>query len=424
MVAAANLLFLAGGSPAGGPVWSTVNGRSWELVESTNAWSTLTDAPVVRIGLELAVLGGLRTDSSKQRTSHFSDGYLVTTDSFFCEENGVECSGHGMCVPDLLRHQQSAEVGTGEHDPVAAANIAGGYHCSCAEGWAPPDCATAVCSPINCVHGACVPATHDLGTARTANWTGGSSPSTPARLGGDGQTPLVCVCNTGWLPPTCVKPLCREGCDPEHGTCNAPGHCDCNPGWRGVLCDRQETLVEALGAWVRARAAAVYGVVTALGIAAATAYGSVANYWLRRPPGARGKLLALGRRDGRSPGSESPHHTAPQRFKSYGTTGDAGGQGASRLRGPRGWTVASVAGSRDGFTPARDSRPAEAAPNGRRRPAAPTLVGSRLLGARTVASDLSAAGSDTSSLLASRAAAPVSRAQPGHKQRSGNPFGL
>lgn len=432
LVMAANLLFLAGGSPAGRPVLSTVNGRSWELVESSNAWSTLTDAPVVSIGLELAVLGGLRTDTSKQRNSHLSDGFLVTTDAFFCQDNGVECSGHGVCVPDLPRREESAVVDAGIAGSEAAVSIAGGFHCSCAEGWAPPDCATEVCSPINCVHGACVPATHDLGGNR-ANWASDNSTAAAVRLASDGQTPLVCVCSAGWQPPTCVQPVCRDGCDAEHGTCTAPGHCDCNNGWRGVLCNRQETIIEALGAWVRARAATVYGVVTALGIAAATAYGAVANYWLRRPLGARGKLLpARGRHDGQPPGSKSPRHTSPQRFKSYGATGDTAGQATSMLRGPRGWTLASVAGSGDGFTPARDSRPAPMAHKARGQPGsaavggagAATLSGGRFLGARTVASDISGAGSDTSSLLASRPAAPAGRAQAAHKPRTSNPFGL
>jgi len=428
LVAAANLLFLAGGSPAGGAVWSTLNGRSWSLVETSNAWSTITEAPVVRIGVELAVLGGLRTDTSKQRTSHLSDGFLVTTDAFFCEEDGVECSGHGVCVSDLAQHAAGAVAEAEALEPEAAATIAGGYHCSCAEGWAPPDCAAAVCSPVNCVHGVCVPATHDLTMPRAANWSQRSGPGEAALHGDDGQTPLVCVCNAGWMPPSCDRPVCREGCDPEHGTCTAPGHCDCDSGWRGVLCNRQETIVEALGAWVRARAAAVYGVVTALGIAAATAYGSIANYWLRRPPGPRGKLLSRGWRGSQPPGSASPRLASPSRFKSYGTAGDAVGQQAvSRVRGPRGWTIASVAGSGDGFTPARDSRPAGASRDDSRTPAAPaaaTLVGSRFLGARTAASDLSGAGSDTSSLLASRAAPPPARAHNAHRQRSRNPFGL
>ena len=428
LVAAANLLFLAGGSPAGGAVWSTLNGRSWSLVETSNAWSTITEAPVVRIGVELAVLGGLRTDTSKQRTSHLSDGFLVTTDAFFCEEDGVECSGHGVCVSDLAQHAAGAVAEAEALEPEAAATIAGGYHCSCAEGWAPPDCAAAVCSPVNCVHGVCVPATHDLTMPRAANWSQRSGAGEAALHGDDGQTPLVCVCNAGWMPPSCDRPVCREGCDPEHGTCTAPGHCDCDSGWRGVLCNRQETIVEALGAWVRARAAAVYGVVTALGIAAATAYGSIANYWLRRPPGPRGKLLSRGWRGSQPPGSASPRLASPSRFKSYGTAGDAVGQQAvSRVRGPRGWTIASVAGSGDGFTPARDSRPAGASRDDSRTPAAPaaaTLVGSRFLGARTAASDLSGAGSDTSSLLASRAAPPPARAHNAHRQRSRNPFGL
>ncbi|CAB4065666.1 unnamed protein product [Lepeophtheirus salmonis] len=49
--------------------------------------------------------------------------------------------------------------------------------------------------------------------------------------------PFECVCNDGWDGDLCDVPICREGCNPQLGSCNAPGECNCIEGSTGVNCN-------------------------------------------------------------------------------------------------------------------------------------------------------------------------------------------
>ncbi|XP_017294603.1 protein jagged-2 isoform X1 [Kryptolebias marmoratus] len=45
-------------------------------------------------------------------------------------------------------------------------------------------------------------------------------------------------CMEGWKGEDCKAAICKQGCNPFHGTCSKPGECKCNYGWDGPLCDR------------------------------------------------------------------------------------------------------------------------------------------------------------------------------------------
>ncbi|XP_056282449.1 protein jagged-2-like isoform X2 [Pseudoliparis swirei] len=44
-------------------------------------------------------------------------------------------------------------------------------------------------------------------------------------------------CIEGWAGPDCKTALCKQGCSLEHGGCSVPAECRCNYGWQGALCD-------------------------------------------------------------------------------------------------------------------------------------------------------------------------------------------
>jgi len=438
-VPAFDWLYLLGGTPGGGAVWATTDGIVWSRVEATTPWKDVTDAPVVRLQGQLAAVGGVTTlpGPGGSGGAAFSPSVYVTTASFFCDEDGVVCSGHGTCASFgeaagggyEAVGAASAVVGPFGVDAEASNAFPSGFHCVCDEGWSSPDCSKEVCSPVNCIHGKCVPKTHDLAGPGPNASLAAAPVGAAASLG---AIPLVCMCDTGWLLPTCVVPVCRSGCSRDHGSCALPGRCDCENAWRGDLCDRRETVFERLGAWVQLNAAAVYGVVTSMAMAATVAYGCGCNAVLRGPAAAHGMALLKRRRKPRGGGF------APR----------AGGYGTMSSQPPApasGWDERGVVPD-DGFTPARDTR----APRAAAAAAAAgevSLSGDQLLGrgqrqeryasvagvslapmgsparqARRPMSVLSGA-SDGSSTLG----APLGRPRPGGRgggRRESNPFGL
>ncbi|XP_059187905.1 protein jagged-1a-like [Centropristis striata] len=46
------------------------------------------------------------------------------------------------------------------------------------------------------------------------------------------------TCLEGWAGPDCNTAICRPGCSNEHGSCKAPGECKCLYGWQGDYCDQ------------------------------------------------------------------------------------------------------------------------------------------------------------------------------------------
>ncbi|KAM6941369.1 protein jagged-1a-like isoform 1-T1 [Lycodopsis pacificus] len=45
------------------------------------------------------------------------------------------------------------------------------------------------------------------------------------------------TCLEGWAGPDCNTAMCRQGCSTEHGICKVPGECKCLYGWQGEYCD-------------------------------------------------------------------------------------------------------------------------------------------------------------------------------------------
>ncbi|KAJ8285050.1 hypothetical protein COCON_G00039000 [Conger conger] len=46
------------------------------------------------------------------------------------------------------------------------------------------------------------------------------------------------TCLDGWAGPDCNTAICRQGCSTEHGSCKQPGDCKCLYGWQGEYCDK------------------------------------------------------------------------------------------------------------------------------------------------------------------------------------------
>lgn len=93
-------------------------------------------------------------------------------DAVLCLNEGVSCSGHGVCTTTR--------------------------GCDCAFGWAGPYCTTAVCHAADCVNGEC-----------------SAVPS------GDGQ---YCKCAAMWGGPRCDIPECSKGVlESRHGACDVGG---------------------------------------------------------------------------------------------------------------------------------------------------------------------------------------------------------
>ncbi|XP_075904907.1 protein jagged-1a-like isoform X2 [Nelusetta ayraudi] len=46
------------------------------------------------------------------------------------------------------------------------------------------------------------------------------------------------TCLEGWAGPDCNTAICRQACSQEHGTCKLPGECKCLYGWQGDYCDQ------------------------------------------------------------------------------------------------------------------------------------------------------------------------------------------
>uniref|UniRef100_W5LHF9 Delta-like protein n=1 Tax=Astyanax mexicanus TaxID=7994 RepID=W5LHF9_ASTMX len=46
------------------------------------------------------------------------------------------------------------------------------------------------------------------------------------------------TCMEGWASPECNTAMCRQGCSAEHGSCKVPGDCKCLYGWQGEFCDQ------------------------------------------------------------------------------------------------------------------------------------------------------------------------------------------
>ncbi|XP_017571984.2 protein jagged-1a [Pygocentrus nattereri] len=46
------------------------------------------------------------------------------------------------------------------------------------------------------------------------------------------------TCMEGWASPECSTAICKQGCSAEHGSCKVPGDCKCLYGWQGEYCDQ------------------------------------------------------------------------------------------------------------------------------------------------------------------------------------------
>ncbi|MCI4393932.1 hypothetical protein PGIGA_G00163280 [Pangasianodon gigas] len=46
------------------------------------------------------------------------------------------------------------------------------------------------------------------------------------------------TCLEGWASPECSTAICKQGCSTKHGSCKAPGECRCLYGWQGEYCDQ------------------------------------------------------------------------------------------------------------------------------------------------------------------------------------------
>jgi hypothetical protein len=151
-----------------------------------------------------------------------------------CGEAG--CGENGDCWPQIPRRTVPYEcvchtgfggdccIGCGEHCPEGCQNGVGCelrgrrngdiWGCGeCPEGWEGPCCDVPVCTNDCCGHGTCI-------------------------------APGTCDCDTGWKQPDCCISWCcgGDGCnEPEGGNCfeNAPGQwgCQCLPGYVDPCCE-------------------------------------------------------------------------------------------------------------------------------------------------------------------------------------------
>ena len=65
------------------------------------------------------------------------------------------------------------------------------FFSSCHPGWTGENCDICIRSP-DCVNGFC-------------------------------DKPMDCICEPGFLPPDCKRPICRDGCNATYGFCKNPG---------------------------------------------------------------------------------------------------------------------------------------------------------------------------------------------------------
>ena len=318
----------AAGPPLASDVWrsgSADGAAGWGLVEADAAWGARVGAACVVVpaaaavgeptgpgrpaaagggggdGEQLLLLGGQLSS-----TAYAADAWAATP-SLPCEDAGSVCGGHGVCGGS----GGGGGGGGGERGgggaaaaaPAAAADVRVAAlpplvppaNCSCDLGWGGPGCAERVCNARTCVHGACVPVP-----------------------GGGGADACVCADPGAWGGAACDTPVCARGCSPAHGACGAPGGCDCDDGWAGPRCTVRLDALHAVGFFVSAHAAAVFIVLTCLGVA-----GVLGGLFHAHFPGATAAML------GAAPGGHGGHHAELAAAKQLllprgGGAGDAG----------------------------------------------------------------------------------------------------
>nr|XP_027203231.1 delta-like protein C [Dermatophagoides pteronyssinus] len=64
----------------------------------------------------------------------------------------------------------------------------------------------------------------------------------PGCVHGSCTRPLECRCEPGWTGMFCSIPECKSGCHHQNGYCSKPGECKCKFGWQGENCTECSTL--------------------------------------------------------------------------------------------------------------------------------------------------------------------------------------
>ena len=268
-------------------IWrSDSDGASWGDVEATPVWGPRVDYGCAVLGNALLVLGGQLAPPATTSPALLNDVWAATSNLLCSDEPGGVCSGRGNCsmaifgssapphdgsvVPSGAQQrarsvQRVGSVRGYDEAPQSAAALADvssllglpgaappfPLNCSCAEGWEGARCAEPLCSARTCIHGTC-----DLRNV----------------TGPDGKTYVIGVCECTdpqlWNGSSCNTPVCSAGCSPLHGSCSAPGQCNCNDGWGGARCTVELGLLQTFGKWVTDRAVAVYVGITAAGVVA------------------------------------------------------------------------------------------------------------------------------------------------------------
>lgn len=250
-------------------VWLSADPTSdgWYLIEGSAPWHARAHFGCQAFAGILMVFGGMVMGASAPSrdlssaagprsssrtlapTVAFLDDVWASENNILCEEDGIVCSGNGVCTNTL--------------SPIG---YPGGGVCQCTPPYAPPNCSTISC---DCQHGTCV------------------APDS-----------AVCNCTVGWMGQNCDTPVCSAACS-AHGTCVQPGSCACAAGWMGPDCTVYSSRLAALGRWVTLHSNTVFVVSASVGTVLCIVYGAFCNLWQRRPA-AGAALLGGGARGGPS----------------------------------------------------------------------------------------------------------------------------